>query len=305
MLTRAVLATSLLVSSALAADQIGHLPHIGVDVAHKQLRIECAALHCPAPLEFFVVVKGTNEHESVLRTEAKPSDLHAALLMLGLTPGAPVKFSQTTQKWFPPSGPPLNVSVEFDKDGKHVSLPAYKLMRDVRTKQSMPPQEWIFTGSRVMPDGVYAADLTGYFVSIVNFELTPIDVPQLASSANETLEWEADNDALPALGSPVTLLIEPAGGAVQVAAAPEAATQRAAPSLGNDDLKSLQDRWNREVGPHAGELRNAAQTQFQIIAELHRRQQKLIEQADDIQRMIDDLEKQYQQMTTPAPATQP
>lgn len=293
-----------LTTSVLAADKTGHLPHIDIDAAHKQLRVECAALHCPAPLEFFCVVKGTNEHESVLRTEAKPSDLHAALLMLGLTPGAPVKFSATAQKWFPPHGPPLNITVEFDKDGKHVSLPAYKLMRDVRTKQAMPSQQWIFTGSRTMPDGAYAADLTGYFVSIVNFELTPIDIPQLASSANETLEWEADNDQLPALGSPVTMLIEPAG-AFAVAADAEPATKPAAPPIANEDLKSLQDRWNREVGPHAGELRNAAQTQFQIIAELHRRQQALIDQADQIQRLIDDLEKQYQQMTTPSPTTQP
>ena len=38
-----------------------------------------------------------------------------------------------------------------------------------------------------MDDGVYAADVTGYIVSIVNFDLSLIDVPALARNANETL----------------------------------------------------------------------------------------------------------------------
>lgn len=302
MLVRLLAAIAWLTSFAAADDTVGHLPHIAIDAAHRQIRVECNALHCSAPLEFFCVVEGTNEHESVLRSPVKPSDLHAALLMLGLTPGTPVKFSPVAQKWFAPSGPPLNISVEFDKDGRHVSLPASKLMRDVRTKTPMPTLPWIFCGSKVMPDGAYAADLTGYVVSIVNFELTPIDVPRIASSDNETLAWEADNEALPALGAPVTMVIEPAG---QLAAPATEPAVNAAPGLSNVDLKSLRDRWTRDVGPHMGELRNAAQTQFEIIAELHRRQQALIEQADQIQRVIDDLEKQYQQLTTPAPATQP
>jgi hypothetical protein len=51
--------------------------------------------------------------------------------------------------------------------------------------------------------------VTGYVVSIVNFDLTMIDVPELASSSNETLEWEARLDLLPPLGSKVTMVIEP------------------------------------------------------------------------------------------------
>jgi hypothetical protein len=189
---------------------VGRFPHIDVDVQHKQVRVECQALHCEAPLEFFCVVNGTNEHESVLRTPAKPSQIHTALLMLGLEPGEPVHFDPAAKKWIPPHGPGLQISVEFDKDGKHYAMPAYELMRDLNTKKTMPKMNWIFAGSRVMPDGVYAADATGYVVSIVNFDLTLIDIPDLASSANETLEWEARLDQLPPLGSKVTMIIEPA-----------------------------------------------------------------------------------------------
>jgi hypothetical protein len=91
-----------------------------------------------------------------------------------------------------------------------VTVPANRLMTDLRTGKEMPPMTWIFAGSRVMPDGNYAADVTGYVVSIVNFDLTMIDIPDLASSANETLAWGENASILPPRGTPVTMIIEPA-----------------------------------------------------------------------------------------------
>src|SRR5207253_959123 len=82
--------------------------------------------------------------------------LHAALLMLGLKPGEPVHYSEALGKWLPPHGPPLSLSVEFEKDGKAVTLPAWRLMREIKSKREMPPTTWIFAGSRVLDNGVYA-----------------------------------------------------------------------------------------------------------------------------------------------------
>ncbi len=209
-----------------ATHPVGNFPFLQVDVAAKQVRVECEALRVKAPLEFFCCVTGTNEHESVLRSKVKPSHLHAALLMLGLQPGQGVHFDQASQKWLPPHGPALDISVEFEKDGRTVRLPGYKVMRDTRTKKSMPPMTWIFAGSRFI-DGRYGADETGYLVSVVNFDLTVIDVPELASNANETLEWETDLDVMPAAGAKVTMIVEPAGHA---ASAP-ATTRRGAAAV--------------------------------------------------------------------------
>ena len=193
------------------ATQPGKLPHIQVDLAKKQVRVDCEALNVDIPLEFFCVTAGGNEHESVLRTSARPSHIHLALVMLGLQPGEPVKYSEAAQKWFPPHGPPLHLSVEFQKDGQTVTCPANQLVRSVKTKRPMPPTTWIFAGSRVLEDGTYGADPTGYVVSICNFDLCLIDVPTLVSSANETLEWERNPDVVPPTGTPVTMIIEPAG----------------------------------------------------------------------------------------------
>src|SRR5665213_1882272 len=176
------------------AAKVGKLPHVDFDARTKQVRVECEMLDCNAPLEFFCCVKGTNDYEAMVRSEVKPSNLHLALLAIGLKPGQPLKYSEATQKWLPPQGPPVQITMEYQKDGKTVSDPAWRWMRDVKTKKPAPPFTWVFAGSRVLPDGKYAADITGYLVSIVNFDLTILDVPQLASSSNETLEWERNPD---------------------------------------------------------------------------------------------------------------
>jgi hypothetical protein len=121
--------------------------------------------------------------------------------------------------WYPPTGDPVKISCQYVLNGQTVEVPGYRMMRSVKTKQEMPALDWVFDGSRLLPDGRYAADLTGYVVSMVNFDLTMIDVPELASNANETLEWEYDPDWVPVEGTPVTMIIEPAG--------PGAATQPA------------------------------------------------------------------------------
>jgi biopolymer transport protein ExbD len=362
----------------------GHFPFLQVDARERMIEVECEALDCKNPLEFFLCSTGTNEHEAVLRSKVKPSHLHAALLMLGLKPGEPVHFSEAKKAWLPPHGPPLHLIVRYQRDGKTVQMPAYRLMRDIKSKQEMPSLTWIFAGSRVMENGIYAADQTGYLVSVVNFDLTVIDIPKLASSANETLEWETNTDRMPPAGTPITLIITPAGGieapttqtsvsdapideavikidaqgkiklddapidsletlltklqqrkapdqrvrlAVanaieenaaardvinllsragirfltipQAEAAPTNATTK--PDFGADDalIRRLREKWEQSVAPRDAALREAARTHAEVIAGLRAEQQRLIDEADKIQRLIDQLEKRYQDMTTP------
>src|SRR4051794_8269044 len=198
----------------------GKLPFIQVDAQAKQVRVECEAIRNEAALEFFCCATGGNEHESVLRSRVKPSDLHLALLMLGLTPGEPVRFNEAANKWLPPHGPPVQISVEFEKDGKLVNLPAYRLMKNFATKDEAQPFTWIFVGSRMTEDNRYASNLSGYIVSVVNFDGTVIDVPQLASNANETLQWVTNVELLPPTGTKVTMILEPAGRVVAPSSRP-------------------------------------------------------------------------------------
>jgi hypothetical protein len=334
--SRTILATLLLAFIMLragAADNVAakpdasRMPHMSVDVPHKQIRVECQALNPQMPLEFFCCMTGTAEHEAVLRSPVLPSQLHLGLLMLGLQPGEPVRYSKAADKWLPPHGPPLQIFCEWnDKDGKAVRVPAYRMMRNVKTKKPMPPMTWIFAGSRVMEDGKYAADTTGYIVSVVNFDLTVIDIPELASSANETLEWEYNPDIVPAKGATVWMIIEPAGkDAATTKPAPEKpkadasgakvqnifadtepATDKPLTDVNLDEQKvnALRAKWEEKVAPQNKALREAAQAHYEVINALRREQNRLIDEADRVQRVIDQLQKEYQDMTTPRPETQ-
>jgi hypothetical protein len=195
-----------------AEEGVGLLRHVQIDLKTRQIRVECQALNVHMPLEFFCVVRGGQEHETVLRTDARPSTIHFGLLALGLKPGEPAHLDADRKLWFPPTGPTLKITCQYQLDGKTMVVPACRMMRSVKTKREMAPMDWVFDGSRMLPDGRYAADLTGYVVSIVNFDLTMIDVPELASNANETLEWEYNPDLVPPPGTRVTMIIEPAGG---------------------------------------------------------------------------------------------
>src|SRR3954470_2606586 len=98
----------------------GKLPHLQVNVARHQVRVECEAVNAEERLEFLLCATGTKEYESVLRSRALPSHLHFALLMLGLAPGQPVKYIEAENRWIPPRGPALKLSCEFVRDGKNV-----------------------------------------------------------------------------------------------------------------------------------------------------------------------------------------
>ncbi len=65
----------------------GKLAHLLVDARQRQVRVDCEAVKADYPLEFMAVVTNTNEYEALVRSEVKPSDLHLALLIIGLKPG--------------------------------------------------------------------------------------------------------------------------------------------------------------------------------------------------------------------------
>lgn len=196
-------------ASAAQGAKVGKLPFIEFDARAKQVRVECEVVNVDTPLEFFCVGRNGPDHETVLRSQVKPSDLHAAMLAVGLKPGAPLSWSEEQKKWLPPSGASIDISVRWKDGDKTINKPANEMMRDLKTKKPMPATHWVFAGSRVLEQGQYAADITGYIVSIVNFDLTVVDIPNLASSANETLEWERNPDATPPAETKVTMIIEP------------------------------------------------------------------------------------------------
>src|SRR5580704_4219490 len=107
-----------------SSDGIVRLPHVQIDTKNKQIRVDCETLNPHMPLEFFCVVRGGQEHESVLRTDARPSAIHFGLLALGLKAGEPAHLDQTNQMWYPPTGPAVQISCQYMLNGKSITVAA-------------------------------------------------------------------------------------------------------------------------------------------------------------------------------------
>lgn len=195
------------------------LPHISLDVAGRRVTVDAYVCLRKGALEFLLCRKGTKEHESILATEARASNLHAALLALGLECGKPAGPSCPSGDgpMQPPRGAGVKITLTWrDADGgEHVASPSgWIAARQDDKGRSL--DGWVFVGSDILPGGRYWADAEGGIIAVSNFAFAVIDVPFLSTSDNEYLEFEAATAAIPPLGQAVQVIIEPREGAAAV-----------------------------------------------------------------------------------------
>lgn len=204
-------------------------PHVRVDQAARVVEIDGIVpidVHNKETpdvyLEVTVCTRDSKEHESLVMTEAKPSDVHAALLLLRLKPGKPgsVEFDGKTLQRTPPTGDGLTVSIAYkDAKGNEVETPATDWIvsagKKAPFKLKAAGPAWVFAGSRfVTHNGKewYDADGAGTLVGLTTFggeTVACVDVLSPESSVDEP-EWIADASKVPPFGTPVVVRIRPA-----------------------------------------------------------------------------------------------
>ena len=152
-------------------------------------------------------------HETVINVTAKPSEVHKGLESLGLKPGKPGFVGRAK-----PAGPEVKMSLEFEKDGKTVRIPAEDAVIQVKAGKplsAVPGFKWLFTGSQMtMPDPekddlAYGADFTKTLIGI--FPVTNEVVIQSNQEEGAGEKLEVNKAVVPPIGTKVKLIIEPAG----------------------------------------------------------------------------------------------
>lgn len=168
------------------------------------------------PLEVFLCKKGTKEHEAILRAEVDAQKLHELLLLTGAEAGKPTQFvdpKTEMPKYKPATGTKVNVSVHYTKDGKPHTHSAQDWVWD-KEKKAPLPHGWVFAGSIIITDPdngkkFYGAN-SGDIISISNFPFSMLEIPSEISKDEAQLTFEAKTDKIPAIGSKVWLIMEPA-----------------------------------------------------------------------------------------------
>ena len=213
-----------------AAKPVAPFPHIRVDAAAKTIEVEASVpidAHARdsrgEPMRVFLEIiacsPDTREHETLVVTSARASHLHAALLLLGLTPGRPAAWNDEPDggvAFVQPEGD--RVTVEFVRtgdDGKEIAEPPTAWIKNVKTGENLAPRQWVFAGSKfVTRQGRerYDADGAGTIIGLHTFGSEVLAFPDgfNPESAVEEPVWVADPARTPKVGTPVTIRIRPA-----------------------------------------------------------------------------------------------
>jgi hypothetical protein len=153
--------------------------------------------------------RGKKAHETVVTIEVKPSEVHKALVNLGLKPGAPASTDKDEAR-----GPEVKIFLEVPGPGKSKKrFPIEQVLVDRKTKLKMPKVKWRFTGSTLSkPDPgkdekVYAADQSGTLIAIFPVTDETVFQSSLTLKDEKYVKLEVKEKVLPEVGKPLSLVI--------------------------------------------------------------------------------------------------
>jgi len=187
----------------------------------RQVQLEAEIVLREGILEYLAVVEGGKAYESVLSLKCKPSELHAALLLVGCeigdvpeeTKGDYIGPEASQPKENPRSH--IDIFVEWEEQDRPVRVRAEKLLA-TRAADGAPPPDthWVFTGSLFSEDEsgkeMYLADLEKSVISVWYDPTAVINLPIPSADPyrGETYGFSVNKEILPE--SPrVKLVIQP------------------------------------------------------------------------------------------------
>jgi hypothetical protein len=214
-------------------------PGVRVDRARRTVSADGTVALTQGFLEQLVCTPSTRVHESLISIDASPREVHAALLLTGLEPGAPGRWQEIpdgTGAWkidrVRPTGPRVDVSVRWrTSSGETREVPILQWVRrvDASGDPSSPPSgtapqsptgHLVFSGSRIRanspsmgPGEHYVADFTGSVVGLVTFgdEVIAYDDVIADKVDVDPAAWVAWTERMPPEGTRVELLIRADG----------------------------------------------------------------------------------------------
>jgi hypothetical protein len=137
-------------------------------------------------IEYLAVAPGGKTHESLLRIDVRPLHLQVALLMLDLEPKNVLKYQGDPRT---PQGAPVEIRVRWhDLKGAEQEARAEELILEVPAKRPMPPNRWVFTGSRILKEG-FEADLAKSLVAVYHDPAAILDNPLPGGVSNNYIVY--------------------------------------------------------------------------------------------------------------------
>jgi hypothetical protein len=142
---------------------------LSVDAKNHQVRMDAVVCLRRGILEYLVCRTHTFEHESIFSTNCKSSQLHLALLVIGLEPFAYDFDLEWPQRARAHTASQLTIEVEYTQDGALMRQPLSVFVINREQASGKIPDHWTFAGSVFYQEEgkeYYAADSTGAVIGV-------------------------------------------------------------------------------------------------------------------------------------------
>ncbi len=198
-------------SRQVTPQRVAYKSGITLDYETVQVEIASKVILRQGELELFAWSRAPvpKEHETILLVDAKPSDIFEALGLIGLTPGTPPHFDLETRTAHAATGDRVDVLVRYTKGGRDVEHSICDWAIDKSREAPLAHRFWRFCGSHRTEKGAFAADIEGTLVTVVDFPTSLLALAESHSESNADLWLVANTDAIPEVGTPVTLILRP------------------------------------------------------------------------------------------------
>jgi hypothetical protein len=151
--------------------------------------------------EYFLVSTQGKVHESVLRTDLEPYQIHVAMLLLGGKP-AQTNFFAPDQ---PPAGEAITMEVSWKGLLSTKRLAAEEMVFDRAKNKPMSKGPWTYNGSFQF-EGVFVAQQAGSIISVIADPEALINNPRERRDDDDN--WIINSKAMPAVETLVTVTIK-------------------------------------------------------------------------------------------------
>lgn len=158
-------------------------------------------------IEFIASIKGGFKlYESLLEIDANAYEFNLALILIGLDQ----KKGKASKYHFdpnPPEGDPIEIWLEWTEGDKKKMIRAEDTVINSSLKITMPHSPWVYTGSTILEDGTFMAQMDGVIIGYVHDPAAIID-----SASNFGLTeygmLVVNKDIVPPVGTNVQLRVK-------------------------------------------------------------------------------------------------
>jgi hypothetical protein len=153
--------------------------NIRVDTARREFTVPGKVNSNVMVLEFVANARrGPKAYETAIELDTDAIVFNTACLLIGLDRSRSV---QPTRHFDPrePVGDAVQVFVSWEENGKTRQIDAEQLLYDRGKNQAFSNSRWVYTGSTLLPNGRFLAEVEG---SLIGFVHTPAPIIENVSS---------------------------------------------------------------------------------------------------------------------------